>query len=49
MKDVRCMLGMHKWQRRQVEDSQYLACVRCGRDRPAAPAGPLGRGVGGLS
>lgn len=49
MKDVRCALGMHKWLRRQIEDSQYLLCARCGRDKPMVPAGPLGRGLGGLS
>ncbi len=49
MKDVRCALGMHKWIRRQIEDSQFLVCSRCGRDRATDPAGPLGRGVGGLS
>lgn len=38
MKDVRCMLGMHKWLKRQIEDSQYLLCTRCGRDRPADSA-----------
>ncbi|MGH3112916.1 MAG: hypothetical protein ACRDOP_05560 [Gaiellaceae bacterium] len=46
---MRCMLGMHKWLKRQNEDSQYLLCARCGRDRATDPAGPLGRGLGGLS
>ena len=34
MKDVRCMLGWHAFQRRQVEDSQFMECRRCGQDRP---------------
>jgi hypothetical protein len=44
MKDVRCLLGWHAWVKRQVEDSQYAECKRCGKDRPAwgrAP-GPVG-------
>jgi Prophage protein (DUF1660) len=42
MKDVRCMLGMHRWAKRQVEDSQYVLCTRCGRDRQTNAAGPMG-------
>ena len=33
MKDIRCMVGMHQWQKKQIEDSQYVACARCGKDR----------------
>lgn len=49
VKDLRCMLGMHKWRKRQVEDSQYLACARCGRERNTIPPGPTGTGIGGLT
>lgn len=49
MKDVRCVVGRHKWQRRQIEDSRYLACTRCGRERNTVPTGPLGGGMGGLA
>lgn len=47
MKDLRCLVGMHRWLRRQVEDSQYFTCGRCGKERNATPAGPMGRGFGG--
>lgn len=33
MKDVRCIIGAHRWVKRQIEDSQYVTCRRCGRDR----------------
>lgn len=33
MKDVRCLFGLHKWQKKQIEDSQYVTCRRCGKDR----------------
>jgi len=49
MKDLRCLVGFHRWQRRQVEDSQYLVCARCGRERDTVSSGPLGRGLGGIS
>ncbi|GAB6939135.1 hypothetical protein JCM11754A_26620 [Isoptericola variabilis] len=46
MRDVRCVLGMHQWLRRQNEDSQYLLCARCGRDRPTdGRVPPIGRMV----
>jgi hypothetical protein len=35
MKDVRCLIGWHDWVKRQVEDSQYVECRRCGKDKPA--------------
>jgi hypothetical protein len=35
MRDLRCVLGMHKYVRKQIEDSQFLECQRCGRDKPA--------------
>ena len=40
MKSVRCLLGWHTWAQRQVEDSQYLRCVRCGADRAALGPAP---------
>ena len=46
MKDVRCTVGWHRWQKRYVENSQYVVCTRCGRERNTVPAGPLG-GLGG--
>lgn len=33
MKDVRCMIGAHHWVKRQIENSQYVTCSRCGKDR----------------
>jgi hypothetical protein len=48
MKDVRCLLGIHKWRRRQIEQSQYFACARCSKERDPASFGPLGMG-GGIS
>jgi hypothetical protein len=42
MKDLRCILGWHHWVRRQIEDSQYQECSRCGRDRPAPHRPPTG-------
>lgn len=34
MKDIRCLIGWHRFERRQVEGSQYVECRRCGLDRP---------------
>jgi hypothetical protein len=47
VKDLRCLLGMHTWQKKQIEDSQYLVCRRCGKDRPAAGHSPTPFGAGG--
>lgn len=33
MKDIRCAVGLHAWVLRQIEDSQYVTCRRCGKDR----------------
>lgn len=33
MKDVRCVIGVHHWVKRQIENSQYVTCSRCGKDR----------------
>lgn len=33
MRDVRCLLGRHRWQRRRVEDSVFWECTRCHTDR----------------
>ena len=37
MKDIRCLLGYHDYVKKQVEDSQYLECRRCGKDAPTKP------------
>jgi hypothetical protein len=45
-KRLRCLLGMHTWQRQHTEDNQaYRACVHCGVE----DVGSEGRrpGVGG--
>lgn len=34
LKDIRCSVGWHTWVKRQIEDSQYVVCVRCGKDGP---------------
>ena len=34
VKDIRCMIGLHAWVKRQVEDSQYKHCRRCDKDAP---------------
>ena len=47
MKDIRCMLGWHAYAKRQIEDSQALACRRCGMDGPAAGRSPTPFGAGG--
>jgi hypothetical protein len=49
MKDLRCLLGLHKWRKRQIEGSQYLACGRCNKERDTVPSGPSGRGFGGIT
>lgn len=44
-KRLRCLLGMHKWERKLTEDNQpYRACVHCGAEdvggegrRPGVP------------
>lgn len=43
MKDVRCLIGVHHWVKRQIENSQYVTCSRCGKDRTIYVQGmPLG-------
>ena len=32
MKDIRCMIGVHKYEIRHVEDSAYRVCRRCGKE-----------------
>lgn len=49
MKDLRCILGMHKWRKHWIEDSQYLTCARCGAEGNTIPPGPTGSGFGGLT
>lgn len=34
MTSVRCRIGWHHWVKRQIEDSQYVVCARCGKDGP---------------
>ena len=40
MKDIRCLLGMHAWKKRHIEDSAYLECRRCGKQTDAPTRGP---------
>jgi hypothetical protein len=49
VKNLRCLLGMHTWQKKQIEDSQFFQCRRCGRDRPGnhLSANPWGASAGG--
>jgi hypothetical protein len=37
MRDIRCLIGYHDYVKKQIEDSQYLECRRCGRDAPTKP------------
>ena len=37
MKDIRCLVGYHDYVKKQIEDSQYLRCRRCGTDAPTKP------------
>lgn len=46
MKDIRCIVGVHAWNKRHVEDSAYLECCRCGRQTDPPTQGPLGTGGG---
>jgi hypothetical protein len=46
MKDIRCLVGAHAWKKRQVEDSAYLECRRCGRQTDVPTGGVLGIGGG---
>ena len=39
MKDIRCSLGWHKPLKRQVEDSQYYECARCGKQMDSTGPG----------
>jgi hypothetical protein len=41
MKDFRCILFTHRWQRKRVEDSVYFECARCHdiRDPGGVPPG----------
>jgi hypothetical protein len=43
MKDIRCLVGYHDYVKKQIEDSQYLRCRRCGTDDPTKP-GDAGAG-----
>jgi hypothetical protein len=36
MTDLRCLFGLHKWQKKQIEDSQFFQCSRCGKDHPGS-------------
>ena len=37
VKDIRCMIGYHDYVKKQIEDSQFLECRRCGKDAPTKP------------
>lgn len=42
MKDIHCIVGVHAWNKRHVEDSAYLECRRCGSQTDPPTRGPLG-------
>ena len=46
VKDLRCLVGVHSWKKRHVEDSAYIECRRCGKQADAPTRGPLGTGGG---
>ena len=46
MKDIRCLVGVHAWKKRHVEDSAYIECRRCGQPADAPTRGPMGTGRG---
>jgi hypothetical protein len=33
MRDVRCIVGLHKWKEFRVDGERFYRCVRCGEDR----------------
>jgi hypothetical protein len=45
MKDIRCILGWHKLLKKQVEDSQYFECARCGKPLDSGGVGGVGHRV----
>ena len=43
MKDIRCILNWHHWQRRKVADSDsYLQCRRCDKEKHPGALGAMG-------
>lgn len=43
MKNIRCLLGFHKWTRRDRDGMKLIACVRCGKeDDEPTPMIPMG-------
>jgi len=44
MRDIRCALNWHHWQRRQnPEGDTWAACSRCGKEKHSAAVGWYGR------
>ena len=43
MKDIGCLIGYDDYAKKQIEDSQYLECRRCGKDAATKP-GDAGAG-----
>jgi hypothetical protein len=44
MKDIRCILNWHRWQRRQSpEGDTWVACSRCGKEKHSAAVGWYGQ------
>jgi hypothetical protein len=42
MKDIRCLIGFHRCQRRhRPNGDRYLRCWRCGTEHIFAPDGPV--------
>lgn len=40
VKDPRCLLGLHRWQRKHYADGgTYLQCWRCGKEHERKPDG----------
>lgn len=46
MTDIRCLLGMHAWKKRHIEDTAYLECRRCRKQTDPPTRGPMGTGGG---
>jgi hypothetical protein len=46
MKDLRCLLNLHAWKKKHIEDSAYLECSRCGKQTSPPTRGPMGTGGG---
>lgn len=43
VKDIRCILNWHHWQRRKAADSDsYLQCRRCGKEKHPGALGLMG-------